>query len=124
MACTKETVKPSGLNIWSSGAKTRPEPAVDIIAVQALDAHPYYTWVENASKTAIRKPERRRDKVRFRWDKALPEPSGKDGAAEVMWLRDTVPQIFENARLAATAISRIRGTATSKLVCENALNGS
>ncbi|TVY71302.1 Protein SERAC1, partial [Lachnellula suecica] len=99
MACTKETVKPSGLNIWSSEAVDGPAPAVDIIAVQGLGANPYYTWVK---KVPVEK-SKKRSWAQISKDESPQEEHNKrddDNPREVMWPRDVLVPLFTNARIA------------------------
>ncbi|KIM94317.1 hypothetical protein OIDMADRAFT_184403 [Oidiodendron maius Zn] len=105
MACTKETVKFSGLNIWSGEAEAT--PAVDIVAVQGLGAHPYYTWVKKMPTSNSNKTKRLRNKVQIWKNKKSRDggvDSGSDGVvddvAECMWLRDLLVPLFKNARIA------------------------
>ncbi|TVY32372.1 Kinesin light chain [Lachnellula occidentalis] len=103
MACTKDTVKSSGLNVWSDEAGSAPE--VDIIAVQGLGAHPYYTWVKKAPASKGNESKRlNKNKARF-WRSRKPKEhlegdSQEDSLAECMWLRDLVVPGFKNARVA------------------------
>ncbi|KAL9117774.1 MAG: hypothetical protein Q9187_005686 [Circinaria calcarea] len=105
MACTKETVKSSGLNIWSSGAVDGAVPAVDIIAVQGLGAHPFYTWVKKTATSNGEEAKRFRDTVQF-WKASKSQgtkPRSKDkgdGSIECMWPRDLLVPLFPNARIA------------------------
>jgi hypothetical protein len=118
MACTKETVKSSGLNIWSSEAATGPTPVVEsakippsplsqtpltpvsIIAVQGLGSHEFYTWVKKVPSQNADKARRFRDKVQF-WKGKKPQgKDGEDGPTEVMWVRDLLVLMFKDARIA------------------------
>ncbi|KAG9239765.1 P-loop containing nucleoside triphosphate hydrolase protein [Amylocarpus encephaloides] len=98
MTCTKETVKASGLNIWSDEAAGRPAPRVDIIAVQGLGSHEFYTWVKKGSLKA-NKPKRLRDKARF-WKGKRAAVRDQEDNIEVMWIRDLLVPGFQDARIA------------------------
>ncbi|TVY32007.1 Protein SERAC1 [Lachnellula subtilissima] len=102
MACTKDTVKSSGLNIWSDEAG--PPPEVDIIAVQGLGAHPYYTWVKKASASRGNEAKRSKDNAGFWRSKNSKEDqqgdSREDTSGGCMWFRDLVVPGFKNARVA------------------------
>ena len=121
MACAKETVKASGLNIWSGEAEAAPTveyipPSFltrtpltppSIVAVQGLGAHPYYTWVKKTPTSNSNKTKRLRDKVQIWKNKKSQDggvDSGSDGVvddvAECMWLRDLLVPLFKNARIA------------------------
>ncbi|KAL5345345.1 hypothetical protein ACLOAV_009716 [Pseudogymnoascus australis] len=102
MACSKETVKDSGLNIWYSGATDGSEPVIDIIAVQGLGAHPYYTWVKKESSADPNKSTKLRDKAWF-WKSKTQEnhAEDEDGEDDILWLRDLLPPKFRNARIAS-----------------------
>ncbi|KAK6605159.1 phosphorylase superfamily protein [Botrytis cinerea] len=84
MTCTKETVKPNGLNIWSSKNEDGPAPVVDIIMVQGLGAHPFYSWIKGAILEGQKTSKQR-------WE---------DSTAEVMWPRDILVPLFQDARIA------------------------
>ncbi|KAK8905606.1 hypothetical protein QC760_005530 [Botrytis cinerea] len=98
MTCTKETVKPSGLNIWSSKNEDGPAPVVDIIMVQGLGAHPFYSWVKKIPLPNTEKPKRSR--VQFWKGRKLRSKGGEDSTAEVMWPRDILVPLFQDARIA------------------------
>ncbi|KAM0157263.1 hypothetical protein ACHAPG_004757, partial [Botrytis cinerea] len=98
MTCTKETVKPSGLNIWSSKNEDGPAPVVDIIMVQGLGAHPFYSWVKKIPLPNTEKPKRSR--VQFWKGRKLQSKGGEDSTAEVMWPRDILVPLFQDARIA------------------------
>ncbi|KIN05367.1 hypothetical protein OIDMADRAFT_177562 [Oidiodendron maius Zn] len=108
MACTKETVKSAGLNVWSgnvaASAAAGPAPAVDIIAVQGLGADPFYTWVKKEPPLGVGKSMGMRDKMQF-WNskKSREESRGTNAdkdSKEVMWLRDLLVPLFPSARIA------------------------
>ncbi|CAG8948701.1 hypothetical protein HYFRA_00001822 [Hymenoscyphus fraxineus] len=102
MPCTKETVKSAGLNIWSSDPEAGVVVDVDIIAVQGLGAHPFYTWAKKAQTTNPISPKRSRLdflKIRRGKDKA-PHGAQEDVLNEFMWPRDLLVPIFKNARIA------------------------
>ncbi|KAM3067116.1 hypothetical protein ACMFMG_011672 [Clarireedia jacksonii] len=105
MACSKETVKSSGLNIWSSEAADGPTPVVDIIAVQGLGAHPFYTWVKKVVSPDAERSKKFKDRAQF-WKstkqlgKKQPGKDGGNGTTEVMWIRDLLVPIFKDARIA------------------------
>ncbi|TVY71301.1 Protein SERAC1, partial [Lachnellula suecica] len=102
MACTKETVKPSGLNIWSSEAVDGPAPAVDIIAVQGLGSHEFYTWVKKVPSAETDRSKTFKDRAQF-WKvrkQQGKDDSGNDGPAECMWIRDCLVPMFKDARIA------------------------
>ncbi|KAM0182352.1 hypothetical protein ACHAPF_001242 [Botrytis cinerea] len=98
MTCTKETIKPSGLNIWSSKNEDGPAPVVDIIMVQGLGAHPFYSWVKKIPLPNTEKPKRSR--VQFWKGRKLQSKGGEDSTAEVMWPRDILVPLFQDARIA------------------------
>lgn len=100
MPCTKETVKSSGLNIWSSEAATGPAPVVDIIAVQGLGAHPFYTWVKKVPSPDADRSKRFRDRAQFWKGKKGRGKGEEDGLTEVMWPRDLLVPLGEDARIA------------------------
>ncbi|EON65753.1 hypothetical protein W97_04992 [Coniosporium apollinis CBS 100218] len=100
MACTKETVKSSGLNIWCSETRPGPAPEVDIVAVQGLGAHPFYTWVKKAPAPRVVASKRLRSKALFWKDKKTQGNDKNDGSTEVMWPRDLLLPLFKNARIA------------------------
>ncbi|KAI9799129.1 MAG: hypothetical protein M1825_004896 [Sarcosagium campestre] len=89
---------PCGLNIWSDEAAGRPAPRVDIIAVQGLGSHEFYTWVKKVAS--------RGDKLRGFWDKARFRKGkktldqGQEDGMEVMWIRDLLVPEFQDARIA------------------------
>ncbi|KAF2803835.1 uncharacterized protein BDZ99DRAFT_546416 [Mytilinidion resinicola] len=97
--CTKETVKPSGLNIWSSESASGSAPEIDIILVQGLGAHPFYTWVKKAPAPEVTAPRRLRDKAKV-WKRRTRDRNGEGSSAEVMWPRDLLVPRFQNARIA------------------------
>ena len=75
--------------------------------MQGLGSHPYYTWVKkrtSAEKTKQRKrhlfkiPRRRRSDARVD-ELSDVVPTTRD-TAEVMWLRDLLPSLIPNARIA------------------------
>ncbi|KFX98191.1 hypothetical protein V490_02429 [Pseudogymnoascus sp. VKM F-3557] len=103
MACTKETVKASGLNIWHTGAADGSEPEIDIIAVQGLGAHEYYTWVKKEPFANANKSTKTRDEARPSKSKKTQKNDVKDedGEDDVLWLRDLLPPKFPNARIAS-----------------------
>ncbi|KAM3088918.1 hypothetical protein ACMFMG_000539 [Clarireedia jacksonii] len=101
MTCTKETIKSSGLNVWSSEAADGPAPVVDIIAVQGLGSHPFYTWVKKVlSPDTTKRSKRVKDKVQFWKSKKQLDKDRKDGPTEVMWPRDLLVPMFKDARIA------------------------
>ena len=77
-------------------ADERHEPS-SIIVVQGLGAHPYYTWVKKTEPV----------KSRFLQKRRAPSPNLGDTAqiasntAKVMWLRDLLPAVVPNARIAS-----------------------
>ncbi|RDW83502.1 putative kinesin light chain 1 protein [Coleophoma crateriformis] len=99
MACTKEKVKPTGLNVWSRGPEAGHVPVVDIIAVQGLGSHPYYTWVKKGQSSKASERQRFRDKAKF-WKNKERQDKEQDGPAECMWIRDLLVPLFEDARIA------------------------
>ncbi|KFY48789.1 hypothetical protein V495_01031 [Pseudogymnoascus sp. VKM F-4514 (FW-929)] len=124
MACTKETVKESGLNVWYSGAADGSEPEIDIIAVQGLGAHPYYTWVKKELSANANKSTKTKDKARFWKSKKTPKSDVKDedGEEDVMWLRDLLPSKFPNARISSYSYKsdwRDRQVKTNLRECAN-----
>ncbi|KAL9066656.1 MAG: hypothetical protein Q9161_007415 [Pseudevernia consocians] len=90
--CSKDTVKDTGLNIWVSG--------------EGLGAHPYHTWVRRHSPTGTKPTKRHRLGIsldRHKNAQTGPPPDGSPTAsetAEVMWLRDLLPGLVPNARIA------------------------
>jgi len=73
---------------------------LSIIAVQGLGAHPFYTWVKKVPSADTDRPKRLRDKAQF-WKGKKPQgKSVKDGATEVMWIRDMLVPLFKDARIA------------------------
>ncbi|KAF2499993.1 hypothetical protein BU16DRAFT_233539 [Lophium mytilinum] len=98
-ACTKETVKPSGLNIWSSESGSESTPEIDIILVQGLGSHPFYTWVKKAPAPDATAPSRFRDKVKG-WKNWKRDKDEEVSTAELMWPRDLLVPRFQNARIA------------------------
>jgi len=56
MTRTKEAVKSSCLNIWSSEAAAEPTPVVNIIAVQGIGAHPFYNVGEEGADKKVLTP--------------------------------------------------------------------
>ncbi|KAG9239961.1 P-loop containing nucleoside triphosphate hydrolase protein, partial [Calycina marina] len=97
MACTKETIKASGLNIWSDEAAGGPARVVDIIAVQGLGSHEFYTWVKKVPSVADR--PKGLSARSWKWKKTL-DRGGEDGTTEVMWIRDLLVPMFNDARIA------------------------
>ncbi|KAI0513154.1 hypothetical protein F5B22DRAFT_657326 [Xylaria bambusicola] len=95
--CTKETVKENGLNLWGMPQDGRP-PEVDIVAVQGLGAHPFYTWVRKVPATGASTPRTRSRSYHF-WRKDGDKSDDED--LKVMWLRDLLPLQVRNARIAA-----------------------
>ncbi|KAM0310604.1 hypothetical protein ACHAO8_007970 [Botrytis cinerea] len=100
MACTKETVKSSGLNTWSCENADGPTPIVDIIIVQGLGAHPFYTWAKKIPLQNTKDPKRPKDKGQLEEGKELRGEDGEGSTAEVMWPRDTLVPLFQDARIA------------------------
>ncbi|TGJ83479.1 hypothetical protein E0Z10_g5315 [Xylaria hypoxylon] len=97
MLCTKETVKENGLNIWSlpeAGCSSE----VDIIAVQGLGSHPFYTWVKKIPRASTSKVKERSRLWPF--PRTRGDGSEEGGQDEVMWLRDLLPSELKNARIA------------------------
>ncbi|KAF2632596.1 hypothetical protein BU25DRAFT_487060 [Macroventuria anomochaeta] len=97
----------SGLRFWS-GAPTSDAPHdVDIVAVQGLGAHWFYTWVrkvvvqDTKQKTKERSGLRKLSSSRLfgRKSKALGS-NGECETREVMWPRDLLVPAFSNARVA------------------------
>ncbi|KFX97135.1 hypothetical protein V490_02942 [Pseudogymnoascus sp. VKM F-3557] len=100
MTCTKETVKANGLNIWSTGAPPGSTTEVDIIGVQGLGSHPFFTWVKKVK------------------DKNTQKHDGQNGLVEeVMWPRDLLVPSFKNARIATYAYKSGRGVRTTLRQC-------
>lgn len=101
--CTKETVKREGLNIWVDSTLDGIEPKIDIILVQGLGAHPYYTWVGRQDRTTAvattsSRPNLRRFLGRGKAGKHVDtSPSVGDGA---FWPRDLLPKHVGPARIA------------------------
>ncbi|EPE24649.1 TPR-like protein [Glarea lozoyensis ATCC 20868] len=132
MACTKDTVKDVGLNIWSSQtgdspAQTgySPAPTVDIIAVQGLGSHPYYTWeaksprimqVDGKSSQSKEVPSERKSRsTKFKTYFKIPTCSRRPTVTpehvltdanegghsrKCMWIRDLLVPLFPEARIA------------------------
>ncbi|TVY88425.1 Protein SERAC1, partial [Lachnellula willkommii] len=103
MACTKDTVKSSGLNVWSDEAG--PAPEADIIGVQGLGAHPYYTWVgKKSSASRGNEPEKSKNNAAFWRSRNSTEgrqgDSQEDSSGGCMWFRDLLVPEFKNARVA------------------------
>ncbi|KAM3067112.1 hypothetical protein ACMFMG_011668 [Clarireedia jacksonii] len=121
MTCTKVTIKSSGLNIWSSEAADGPAPVVDIIAVQGLGAHPFYTWVKKVpSPDTTERSKRFKDRAQFWKSKKQLDKDGKDGPIEVMWIRDLLVPMFKDARIATYSYKsdwRDRAVKTSLRQC-------
>ncbi|KAF1352876.1 hypothetical protein EJ07DRAFT_158900 [Lizonia empirigonia] len=95
----------SGLTFWS-GAPTPDAPRdVDIVAVQGLGAHPFYTWVRKVAvqnteqKTKDKAGPKRLSRLFGRKSKALGN-NGACEAREVMWPRDLLAPAFASARVA------------------------
>ncbi|KFY02433.1 hypothetical protein O988_02162 [Pseudogymnoascus sp. VKM F-3808] len=100
MACTKETVKANGLNIWSTGAPPGSTTEVDIVGVQGLGSHPFFTWVKKVK------------------DKNTQKQDGQNGPAEeVMWPRDLLVPSFKSARVATYGYESGRGVKTTLREC-------
>ncbi|KAI0549734.1 hypothetical protein F4679DRAFT_584197 [Xylaria curta] len=95
--CTKETVKENGLNLWGMPQDGRP-PEVDIVAVQGLGAHPFYTWVRKVPATGVSTLRKLSRSYHF-WRKGGDKSDDED--LKVMWLRDLLPLQVRNARIAA-----------------------
>ncbi|MCJ1239064.1 hypothetical protein MMC14_007057 [Varicellaria rhodocarpa] len=108
MTCSKDSVKATGLNIWASGRQNQDRPEIDVIAVQGLGAHPYYTWVRKQDPIEEIQARHRRpfDFLRGRQKNIQVDKihnvaqTPSDAAAEVMWLRDILPGLIPNARIA------------------------
>ncbi|GAW21162.1 hypothetical protein ANO14919_106790 [Xylariales sp. No.14919] len=97
MTCTRDTVKENGLNIWSlpeAGCTSE----VDIIAVQGLGAHPFYSWVRKVPRVVNPMLRKRRRRWQLWSRKRISR--GDKGDQEVMWLRDLLPSELKNARIA------------------------
>ncbi|RDW70985.1 putative kinesin light chain 1 protein [Coleophoma cylindrospora] len=119
MACTKETVKRSGLNVWSHGPEAGHVAVIDIIAVQGLGSHPYYTWVKKGQPSKANERQRFRDKARF-WKNKERQDKEQDGPAECMWVRDLLVPSFKDARIATYSYKsdwRDRNVKTSLREC-------
>ena len=104
-----------------------------IIAVQGLGADPYYTWVRKPVSTNDVKPIRRRRTGFLIGSKKNTQADGltniaqtASDAAEVMWLRDFLPDYIPNARIATYSYEsdwRSRDIKTSLRKCgEQLLN--
>ncbi|KAI8945007.1 hypothetical protein F4801DRAFT_594485 [Xylaria longipes] len=112
MACTKDTVKENGLNIWSlpeAGCSSEVEYANtkiskemtlishSIIAVQGLGSHPFYTWVRKVPRSGSSTSQARQRRGLFSQKN---KDRGDEGSSEVMWLRDLLPSELKNTRIA------------------------
>ncbi|KFZ13047.1 hypothetical protein V502_06789 [Pseudogymnoascus sp. VKM F-4520 (FW-2644)] len=114
MACTKETVKANGLNIWSTGAPPGSTTEVDIIGVQGLGSDPFYTWVKKVHAPETKKRRKIADKL---WT------NGQNGTAELMWPRDLLVPLFTNARVATYSYKSGKGVKTTlRQLAEQFLN--
>ncbi|OAF55746.1 hypothetical protein VC83_07827 [Pseudogymnoascus destructans] len=96
MACTKETVKSHGLNIWSTGALSGSTTEMDIIGVQGLGSHPFFTWVNFPLQSPESKSSRKLvDKLWTRKDKKAPKQNGQNEPVEFMPLFTNVIDISD-----------------------------
>ncbi|KAF1364158.1 TPR-like protein [Lizonia empirigonia] len=95
----------SGLTFWS-GAPTPDAPHdVDIVAVQGLGAHPFYTWVRKVPAQDAKQKTKGKTRVKmfsrlFRKKGRSPDDHGGCTTTEVMWPRDLLAPAFSNARVA------------------------
>lgn len=90
---TKDTVKAAGFNIWATGDHDQKGAEVDIVAVQGLGAHPYYTWVK--------KPDAVKGKKTGKLSLSSDTAQTATEIPEIMWLRDLLPKSVCNARIAS-----------------------
>ncbi len=75
---------------------TADEPS-SIIAVQGLAANPYYTWVKKIKPVKSGLFQKLRALFPYLGDTS----QIANNTAEVMWLRDFLPGLFPNARIAS-----------------------
>lgn len=102
-----------------------------VIAVQGLDAHPYYTWVGKQDSAEKRESKRRhpfnllRGRRRNAQIDELPDVARiTSETAEVMWLRDLLSSLIPNARIATYSYEsdwRKTNVKTSLRQCEEQL---
>ncbi|KAH7066288.1 hypothetical protein BKA63DRAFT_524118 [Paraphoma chrysanthemicola] len=91
----------TGLRFWSEQATTEAPYNVDIIAVQGLGAHPFYTWVKKVAATAPKDKITPRKLSRLFGKKNKTQSNHEKGEAEiVMWPRDLLVPEFSSARVA------------------------
>ncbi|KFY07138.1 hypothetical protein V492_07413, partial [Pseudogymnoascus sp. VKM F-4246] len=118
MACTKDTVKANGLNIWSTGTPPGSTTEVDIICVQGLGSHPFFTWVKKVHAPESKPPRKLVSKLWARKDKKAPKQDEQNGPiTEVMWPRDLLVPLFKNARVATHSYESGKGVKTTLRQC-------
>ncbi|KAF2625473.1 hypothetical protein BU25DRAFT_473452 [Macroventuria anomochaeta] len=95
----------SGLTFWSGESTPEAPYDVDIVAVQGLGAHWFYTWVRKVP--AVETEERTKERTRVKTFSRLFGKKGKSlddnggcNTREVMWPRDLLVPAFSNARVA------------------------
>ncbi|OBT73867.1 hypothetical protein VF21_06673 [Pseudogymnoascus sp. 05NY08] len=123
MACTKETVKAHGLNIWSTGAPPGSTTEVDIVGVQGLGSDPFFTWVKKVQSPESKSSRKLVDKLWTRKDKKSPKQDGHNEPVEFMWPRDLLVPSFTNARVATYSYKSGKGVKTTlRQLAEQFLN--
>ncbi|KFY32634.1 hypothetical protein V493_00017 [Pseudogymnoascus sp. VKM F-4281 (FW-2241)] len=122
-AVLEETVKANGLNIWSTGAPPGSTTEVDIVGVQGLGSHPFFTWVNKVQDPESKPTRKLVEKLWTRKDKTTPKQDGQIRPQEFMWPRDLLVPLFTNARVATYSYKSGQGVKTTlRQLAEQFLN--
>ncbi|KAH7092522.1 hypothetical protein FB567DRAFT_625504 [Paraphoma chrysanthemicola] len=96
-----DDTEPTGLTFWSKQATTETPYNVDIIAVQGLGAHPFYTWVKKVAAPVTQEKRASKNLGRLFGKKNKTQVNHEEGETQiVMWPRDLLVPTFSSARVA------------------------